>query len=144
MWERVGRWSVMGFCGGQQGELGKEEAKEDAHLDDFEELLGAVDGADREAVKKLHWITLALARLVPLRQTKKRTHESSETLKGPRDTNARVHLDQDAPRSVDVHLQLPTLVQRRIQQRKQALHLFISSSPPPRLIQKKEGDPPDA
>lgn len=84
-----------------------------------------------------------VSRLIPaLPRTssqEERTHESSETLESPWDTNARVHLDKNTPRSVDVHLQLPTLVQRRIQQRKQALHGInpsISSSPP-RLISRK-------
>ena len=47
-------------------------------------------------------------------RARRRTHEATEALEGARDADAGVDLDEDALGSVNVHLQAPSFVQRRV------------------------------
>ena len=51
----------------------------------------------------------------------RRTHETAETLERPGDANMRVDLNENALCGVDVDLQESRLVERRVEQREQAL-----------------------
>jgi len=51
----------------------------------------------------------------------KSTHESTESFECTRDPNMGIDFDQYATSSVDVDLQQASLVQRRVQQRKETL-----------------------
>ena len=75
----------------------------DGVLDDLDELLVGSRGADLVAMQQLH-------------------HQTGEALEGTRDAHGGVDLDEDAPRCLDVDLQLARLVDGRVEQRKQALY----------------------
>ena len=56
------------------------------------------------------------------------THESCETFVGPRDSGLRVDFNQDILFSVDVDLEEPCPIQRRIKQHEQALMCDVWST----------------
>lgn len=51
----------------------------------------------------------------------RRTHKASEPLEGSRDAHAGVDLDEDALCGVNIHLELASLVQRRVEKGEEAL-----------------------
>lgn len=68
----------------------------------------------------------------------KSTHESTESFECTRDPNMGINFDQYATSSVDVDLQQASLVQRRVQQRKETLK---TKSPKKISHQKKNRRP---
>ena len=60
-----------------------------------------------------------------------RTHQAAEPLEGPRNPHMRVDLNEDTLCGVDVDLQQARLVERRVEQRQQALR-----TPRPRHAQQ--------
>jgi hypothetical protein len=74
----------------------------DRTLDNLEKHVGAVGGADLEAVQQLY-------------------HQAGEALEGTGDTTLRVHLDQHVLLGVDVHFDLASLVQGAVQHGHQLL-----------------------
>eukprot|EP00968_Pinguiococcus_pyrenoidosus_P015633 scaffold1452_cov236-Pinguiococcus_pyrenoidosus.AAC.11 len=71
-------------------------------LDDPQQHVLAVRGADLQLVKQLH-------------------HQGGEALERPWNPRLRVHLDENVGGGLDVHLQLAGLVQRAVQKRHQLL-----------------------
>jgi hypothetical protein len=69
----------------------------DGVLDDLQELLGGVGGADGKLVEKLD-------------------HQTGETLEGTRNTDGRVDFDKNTLRALDVHLELAGFVDRRVEE----------------------------
>jgi hypothetical protein len=51
----------------------------------------------------------------------RRTHETREPLEGSRDSDVRVDLDEDALGGVDVDLESASFVERRVEERQEAL-----------------------
>ena len=52
---------------------------------------------------------------------KARTHQAAESLEGPWNAHMGVDLDENAFCGVNVHLEQPRLVQRRVEEREQTL-----------------------
>jgi len=69
----------------------------DGILDDFEQLLLRGCGSDRETMEELD-------------------HETSESLKGTRNSDSWADLDEDTFRCVDINLQFACLIDRRIKE----------------------------
>ena len=74
----------------------------DGVLDHLQELLLRVGGPDRQSMQQLD-------------------HEAGKALEGPRNAHRGTDLNQNASRGVDVDLELPSLVDRGVQQGQQTL-----------------------
>lgn len=81
----------------------------DRVLDDAKQLFRAAHGTDAEFVQQLN-------------------HQAGKALKRPWNPNVRVDLDQDALGGVDVDLKQPRLVERRVEQRQEALVSDVRTS----------------
>ena len=71
-------------------------------FDDFEKLFSALRRSDRELVQQLN-------------------HQSRKTLKRARNTRMRMHFNKNIVSRADVHLQMTSLVQWRVQKRQKTL-----------------------
>lgn len=80
----------------------------DGVLDDLEQLLFGVGGADGEPVQQLD-------------------HEAGEPLEGARDADGGGDLDEHPLGRVDIYLQLPGLVDGRVEQGEQTLQSITTS-----------------
>ena len=101
------------------------EMKRHAYLDDLEKFFRPIYTSNRKLVKQLHWKEWINTRNTRARGTETRTHETTEPLERSWDTNVRVDLNKNASRSVDIHLQQPSLVQRRVKESEEALENFF-------------------
>lgn len=75
----------------------------DGVLDDLEQFLLRIGGADREPMQKLD-------------------HEASKTLECTRNSNTWIHFDQDTFGRVNVNLEFACLVDRGVEQSEKTLH----------------------
>ena len=76
----------------------------DGVLDDFQELFLRCGGADGQSMKKLD-------------------HQTGETLEGTGNADSRADFDQDTLCCVNVNLKLASLVERRVEEGKEALRI---------------------